>query len=364
MVHRDIKPSNIMVSLEEGTVTARIIDLGLVKAVDLQGFQTTDSAIGVFAGTPAYASPEQFAGMGVDIRSDLYSLGIMLWEMVTGCVPFKGSPAELMCQHQQASLPIEQLKDLPQPVVALVTILLEKDAARRFQYPAEVLRVMPTITFPLEVGRTVSSESLRKLLATVIGAETRKPSAKLAPEKISIARLHVTAGQVFGREEEIAFLDSAWANQQVNIVTIVAWAGVGKSTLVNDWLRRIGAEQYRSAELVFGWSFYRQGTSGDSFSADEFLDAALTWFGDPEPRIGAAWEKGERLAKRVACRRSLLILDGLEPLRNPPGPREGRLREASLQAFLCELAREQRSISLTERAESCYAEYRSRMGGP
>jgi hypothetical protein len=70
------------------------------------------------------------------------------------------------------------------------------------------------------------------------------------------------------------------------------------------------------------------------------------------------------LAKRVACRRSLLILDGLEPLRNPPGPREGRLREASLQAFLCELAREQRSISLTERAESCYAEYRSRMGGP
>jgi NACHT domain-containing protein len=105
-----------------------------------------------------------------------------------------------------------------------------------------------------------------------------------------------------------------------NVVTIVAWAGVGKSTLVNHWLRRMAAEQYRSAQLVFGWSFYRQGTSGGTSSADEFIDAALAWFGDPDPRIGTAWEKGERLAKLVAHRRTLLVLDGLEPLQNPPGP--------------------------------------------
>ena len=73
-------------------------------------------------------------------------------------------------------------------------------------------------------------------------------------------------------------------------------------------------------------------------SADEFLDAALTWFGDPDPRLGTAWEKGERLAKLVAHRRTLLVLDGLEPLQNPPGPQEGRLREPSLQALLRELA--------------------------
>ena len=91
-------------------------------------------------------------------------------------------------------------------------------------------------------------------------------------------------------------------------------------------------------ELVFGWSFYRQGTSGGTSSADEFLDAALTWFGDPDPRLGTAWEKGERLAKLIAHRRTLLVLDGLEPLQNPPGPQEGRLREPSLQALLRELA--------------------------
>ena len=100
----------------------------------------------------------------------------------------------------------------------------------------------------------------------------------------------------------------------------------------------MAAEHYRSAELVFGWSFYRQGTSGGTSSADEFLDAALTWFGDPDPRIGTPWEKGERLAKLISHRRTLLILDGLEPLQNPPGSQEGRLRNASLQALLKELA--------------------------
>jgi hypothetical protein len=97
-------------------------------------------------------------------------------------------------------------------------------------------------------------------------------------------------------------------------------------------------DHYRSAELIFGWSFYRQGSSGETSSADEFLDAALSWFGDPDPRIGTAWEKGERLAKLVAHRRTLLVLDGLEPLQNPPGPQEGRVREPSLQALFRELA--------------------------
>jgi NACHT domain len=135
-----------------------------------------------------------------------------------------------------------------------------------------------------------------------------------------------------------AFLDRAWAKKDINVVTIVAWAGVGKSTLVNHWLRRMATDHYRSAKRVFGWSFYRQGTSGGTSSADEFLDAALSWFGEPDPRIGTAWEKGERLAKLVAHRRTLLVLDGLEPLQNAPGPQEGRLREPSLQALLRELA--------------------------
>ena len=90
LVHRDIKPSNIMVSLEDtGAVTAKIIDLGLAKAVNEPGAQTAISTPGAFAGTPEFASPEQFAGLALDTRSDLYSLGVTLWEKVTGRTPFE-----------------------------------------------------------------------------------------------------------------------------------------------------------------------------------------------------------------------------------------------------------------------------------
>ena len=244
--------------------------------------------------------------------------------MVTGQTPFRGTSAEVMYQHQHAPLPLEQLEGVPQPVVVLLEVLLEKDPGRRFQSPAELLKAIPTITGAIDAGRRITRQSLQKTPPTASRVETRRPPARLGPKKISVARLPVTGSDVFGREEDIAFLDDAWANQHVNVVTIVAWAGVGKSTLVNHWLRRMATDHYRSAELVFGWSFYRQGSSGDTSSADEFLDAALTWFGDPDPRLGTAWEKGERLAKLVAHRRTLLVLDGLEPLQNPPGPQEGR----------------------------------------
>jgi hypothetical protein len=339
LVHRDIKPSNIMVSLEDtGAVTAKIIDLGLAKAVNEPGAQTAISTPGAFAGTPEFASPEQFAGIGADIRSDLYSLGVTLWEMLTGRTPFRGTPGEVMYQHQHTPLPLEELKGIPQPVVTLLEVLLEKDPGRRVQNPDELLKAMATITGAVDAGRRITRQSLDKTPSTASGVGTRKAPARLGPKKISVARLPVTGSDVFGREEDIAFLDDAWANQEVNVVSIVAWAGVGKSTLVNHWLRRLAAEHYRSAQLVFGWSFYRQGTSGGTSSADEFLDAALGWFGDPDPRLGTAWEKGERLAKLIAHRRTLLVLDGLEPLQNPPGPQEGRLREPSLQALLRELA--------------------------
>jgi len=339
LVHRDIKPSNIMVSLEDGgAVTAKIIDLGLAKTVNEPGSQTAISTPGGFVGTPDFASPEQFAGVQVDIRSDLYSLGVALWEMVTGHAVFRGSPAEVMYQHQHSPLPLALLEAVPQPVVVLLEALLEKDPGRRFQNPAELLKAMPTITGAIDAQRRITRQSLHKTLPTDSRAVTHRSQAIVGPEKMSVARLPVTGSDVFGRGEDIAFLDAAWANQHVHVVTIVAWAGVGKSTLVNHWLVRMAAEHYRSAELVFGWSFYRQGTSGGTSSADEFLDAALSWFGDPDPRIGTAWEKGERLAKLIAQRRTLLVLDGLEPLQNPPGPQEGRVREPSLQALLRELA--------------------------
>ena len=288
LVHRDIKPTNIMVRLkDEGRVTAKIIDLGLAKAVSESTSGSAISTPGAFAGTPAFASPEQFAGVGVDIRSDLYSLGVVLWEMVTGHAVFRGSAAEIMYQHQHAPLPLDLLEGVPQPFVVLLEVLLEKDPGRRFQNPTELLQAIPPLRAAIDAQRRITRQSLQKKTpSTASRVGTRKPPARLAPKKISVARLPVTGGNVFGREDDVAFLDRAWANKDVNVVTIVAWAGVGKSTVVNHWLRRMATDHYRSAERVFGWSFYRQGTTGDTSSGDEFFDAALNWFGDPDPRLG------------------------------------------------------------------------------
>ncbi|MBV8224695.1 MAG: protein kinase, partial [Verrucomicrobia bacterium] len=250
LVHRDLKPANLML-VSGPDLTVKIIDFGLVKVAAASESDITHCA---FVGTPAFASPEQLRGASVDIRSDLYSLGVIAWQMVAGKAPFRGSSAEVMYQHQHASLPIEQLKDVPQPVALLLEMLLQKKPSRRFKGPAELLEAIPTITGALGVRRRITRPSLQKRAPADSLVGTRGPAVRAGPKKVSIARLPVTGSDLFGREEDIAFLDRAWANHDVNVVSIVAWAGVGKSTLVNHWLRRMATDHYRSAELIFGWS--------------------------------------------------------------------------------------------------------------
>ena len=146
----------------------------LAKFVSEPGSQSKISARGGFAGTPEFASPEQFAGVGVDIRSDLYSLGVTLWVMVTGQTPFRGPSAEVLYQHRHAPLPLDRLKDVPQPVVVLLEKLLEKDPAQRFQTPNELLKAIPTITDAIDARRRITRQSLQTTLSTDSPAGTRK----------------------------------------------------------------------------------------------------------------------------------------------------------------------------------------------
>jgi len=160
LIHRDLKPSNIMVNREGGEIeSVKIIDLGLAKSLDEKESRGL-SIPGSFAGTPAYASPEQFSGVGLDIRSDLYSLGVTLWEMLTGELPFKGSGSELVYQHQHAELPAASLSEVPQPVAALLEVLLEKNPAARFQSPAELIKAIKLVGQAVESGRRLSKANL------------------------------------------------------------------------------------------------------------------------------------------------------------------------------------------------------------
>jgi serine/threonine protein kinase len=189
LVHRDIKPSNVIVSIEEeGAVTAKIIDLGLAKAINESGSQTAISIPGGFVGTPEFASPEQFAGISVDIRSDLYSLGVTLWKMLTDKVPFNGSVAGVMYQHLHRPVPLELLKDIPQPVIVLLEILLEKDPAQRFQAPNELLSAMPTVRRAIEAKRAIKHKDLRMTSVDRPKSRQEKSPATRAPKR-SIAVL-------------------------------------------------------------------------------------------------------------------------------------------------------------------------------
>lgn len=160
VVHRDLKPANLM--LVQGLeLLVKVIDFGLAKVAVTA--EEPDLTRGGFVGTPAFASPEQLAGGGVDIRSDLYSLGVTLWQMLTGEPPFHGSQAEVMHQHLHAPLPLAKLQGVPQPVVVLLQMLLDKDPTRRFQDPAQLLQVMRKVLDAVEAGRIIEPLGVRKM---------------------------------------------------------------------------------------------------------------------------------------------------------------------------------------------------------
>ncbi|PTL82230.1 TIR domain-containing protein [Vitiosangium sp. GDMCC 1.1324] len=183
--------------------------------------------------------------------------------------------------------------------------------------------------------------SLARELRLLTSGSVQEASSKqwVPPPDVSISRLPITGEHLFGRERELALLDGAWADPDTHMLSIVAWGGIGKSSLVNQWLGRFARDRYRGARRVYAWSFYSQGIHGTTALADDFISATLKRLGDPSPPgQGSAWERGERLARLIQQERMLLILDGMEPLQSSPGPQWGRLRDSALSVLVRELA--------------------------
>ena len=162
-VHRDVKPSNVMLCTEaDGAIVAKLIDFGLVRGITEQFARATVGPARQFAnrtnssrrtaggseglvvprarvgfiGTPHFASPEQFAGEKTDARSDIFSLGVTLWFMLTSKLPFDAPREAIRRKQISGALPLDQLKGTPRPVVDLIKRMLEADPAKRPQSPA------------------------------------------------------------------------------------------------------------------------------------------------------------------------------------------------------------------------------------
>ncbi|MBI4324303.1 MAG: adenylate/guanylate cyclase domain-containing protein, partial [Chloroflexi bacterium] len=202
------------------------------------------------------------------------------------------------------------------------------------------------------------------------------PQSKIAPSRLFRGR-NIVPEFLVGRDKEFAALDAAWSgigdwqsaipasppasasritdhSSCAHIITIVAWGGIGKTSLVAHWAaKKLAKPNHSGIERYFDWSFYSQGTrrEGDATgashaaSADLFLKEALEFFGDPTLAASnaGAWQKGERLAQVIGQHRTLLILDGIEPLQDA---KTGELRDDGLRALLRGLAAHNHGLCL------------------
>ena len=139
IVHRDLKPENVMLVTRPGAKAhVKVLDFGIAK-VPLEGSQEGITAIGSVLGTPSYMSPEQCSGRIIDARSDLYSLGIILYECVNGRKPFASDDALALLSLHMAAAPAPMNPDVPPMVADIIVRLLEKDPQDRVQTAKDLL---------------------------------------------------------------------------------------------------------------------------------------------------------------------------------------------------------------------------------
>jgi len=181
----------------------------------------------------------------------------------------------------------------------------------------------------------------------------------LADDCVEIERLPKTGTDIFGRSKELEILNDAWDTENTNIISFVAWGGVGKSAMVNKWVEQMGEDNWRGAERVYAWSFYSQGTGERVTSSEMFVNNTLKWFGDDEMADSdkSVWIKGRRLAQLIQEQKVLLILDGLEPLQSGYEHDKGKVTDPALSVILGELAKENPGLCVVTTREALTGSY-------
>ncbi|MFC2141937.1 protein kinase [Acidobacteriota bacterium] len=179
VVHRDLKPSNIMIDADGN---ARIMDFGIARSMEGKGI----TGAGVMIGTPEYMSPEQVEGKEVDLRSDIYSLGVILYEMVTGKVPFEGdTPFTIGVKHKSEipKDPKELNTQIPEDLSSVILRCLEKVNEKRYQSAGEVRSELANI----EKGIPTTEREVTK----VTPATSKEITVTFSPKKLFIPTLVV-----------------------------------------------------------------------------------------------------------------------------------------------------------------------------
>ncbi len=307
IVHRDMKPGNVLMT-SAGEV--KVMDLGLARQASGEDRM---SQTGTFMGTAAYAPPEQFFGKkDLDPRSDLYSLGAMLFELATGRVPFQAEAiGDLVRQVLRDKAPrIGTLAPQTTPFFEeLVATLLEKQPERRFATAAELGEVLDGA----EAGDWWAAVSVR------VQMESRKPLRRVRVQRET---------EMWGREDDLAELRGVWEGAKGGkgaVVLLEGEAGIGKTRLVEELLAAIEMED--DAQILVG----RHDPAGAG-SAAEALGAAF------RAQLGTD-DLDARLAELLP-ETPLLVPAFAALLRGEPAPADAMaLTPESLRTLFVSLAR-------------------------
>jgi eukaryotic-like serine/threonine-protein kinase len=195
IVHRDIKPSNIMITRNN---QVKVMDFGIAKLPSLSMTVT-----GMVLGTPYYMSPEQISGKKVDIRSDIFSLGAVIYEILTGAKPFEGESTATLTYKiiQQDPIPPNVINRLvPDPIAAIISKALSKDPAKRYQNPTEMLNDLRSLSRRPVTGVETVVSAQAPFESTVLA--DRLEGSKQQSKSVSPSDLKPGAGRDAGVEQE------------------------------------------------------------------------------------------------------------------------------------------------------------------
>ncbi|OGD20889.1 MAG: hypothetical protein A2W03_02705 [Candidatus Aminicenantes bacterium RBG_16_63_16] len=300
VIHRDLKPQNIMIDRDGN---ARIMDFGIARSIAARGM----TGAGVMIGTPEYMSPEQVDGKEADQRADIYSLGIILFEMLTGSLPFEGNTPLSVAVKQKSERPPDPQSfnaQVPDEVGRIILKCLEKPKEKRHQsaddFLAELARIekgLPTTTHPLPTKKTLTSKqitvqfSLKKVLwpAVVVLAVIAGAIAiwKVIPHKSGPKRAIAVIGfKNRTGDQSLDYLQDAIPNLLITSLEQSGHFRVTSWERLQDLFRQSGKDASAVADEEAGFEACRKDgiqalvlgsyiKAGETFATDvKVLDAA------------------------------------------------------------------------------------------
>ncbi|HET9251328.1 MAG TPA: tetratricopeptide repeat protein [Candidatus Eisenbacteria bacterium] len=317
VVHRDFKPGNVILVARYGEEQAVVTDFGIARSLSEPDVQGTDGALASPFGTPAYMAPEQVRGEPGDVPADIYALGVVLYEMVTGRLPFRGgsiTDGNKRRLSEDPPSPRDVIADLEEPWETVILRCLHRDPERRFRHAEDVAAAL--------AGRVEASSGI---------------AGPAAPASLRRSALPAERNPFIGRSSELDSLDRAFSSS-TRLLTLLGAAGMGKTRLA----------------VHYGWRSQESWPGGVWFcdlrearDPNAIASAVARALGITLGRLDPVEQLTQAIAARGRC---LLILDNFEHGVEHAGTTVDRWIDGASEARFLVTSRERLRLEL-ERVE-------------